>query len=420
VTVSALDLSQLLLLLRPPATDKNGNGDTIAVANDNVPIGLLPLEIQGEVVSYLQEPFKNDRLTRLLPVAACVSRGFYRAATGRCTIEQLLRAVVLGEKAQVEAIIKHHPQLLLERGNAKTYAGKILKGFTALQMALLEGDVQINEGQPEMAEILRDAVTAHHGDDALQQQVTELYQRLGIKSHDELVAKQKASAEETRAKIKELIESIKNCDHDELQAALYCSQQPPSEENKLWKTLNDFRQWFAQRANSEEIAYNPYHMLVAFDAHNDAFSELGDWDRRNLCWRQVVGWVQCYLSASTAQVFTTSLFNIANKVQLLQRQLSSPYHKRCPALPASSSFSGLGFYWALHPRGVPYFVSPFGGLGGTSIGGRALSKIISNKINSVASLLSRATHQNTSEQISSTTQTDLSDSGVTTGVSQLY
>lgn len=343
-------------------------------------------------------------------------------ATGNIVQQnELLHCVARGNKVRVIEIIECHPELLLEPGRAVTYAGKMLEGFTPLQIALLEGDVQIHDGQPEMAEVLRDALVENYGHEILQKQVEKLYKKLGVEGHAELVRQQEASAEETRGKINALVDVINNCKKELLEAALNCDQVAPAGDNALWQQLSEFRGWFTHRANVEEKAYNPYHILVAFDAYTDAFNKLGNGrmgDRHRLFWRQVVGWVQRFASASTAQVFVTSLFDIIHYGKLLQRRLS--FHSDFSFFPVSSSLGGLGFNWAVTDRHP--WVSGDALVSGGCVWFRTdccdFQKLCQTKTIQQRAYSAGAANP-ISEQVSPAAQNELPDGDVMTGFSQL-
>jgi len=350
----------------------------------------LPVLVLKNIYRYLKPEAVAHRSLPELPGMAYVSRRFFSMATGHNgMLRVLLGAVVRGEKGRVEGIIKTHPQLLLQRGSAKTFAGKTLENYTPWQMALVEWDVQINKGHPEMAEILCDALVKHYGHEALQEQVVELFERLGVKDHAELIAQQKASAEETRDKITALVETIRISAPAELQAVLNCSEKTPSADNELWQALESFRGWFARRANGEETAYNPYHILVAYEVYADIIYTPNSKDRSELFWRQVVGWVHCFASASTAQTLVSRLAYVIHQDKPLRRSLQFQGCRSSRFIfPVSLWQDGLGFEFAACYD--PSFAWRW--LGSLAEDCERFSTIMSNKNNAAANLLSRATN----------------------------
>jgi hypothetical protein len=74
----------------------------------------------------------------------------------------------------------------------------------------------------------------------------------------------------------------------------------------LCQTFNQFRDDFTLRSQQETV-FNPKHLLKAFDIYNENF-EHWDWNRRDVFWREMIGYVQRFLPANLAQDVAQELY----------------------------------------------------------------------------------------------------------------
>jgi len=117
------------------------------------------------------------------------------------------------------------------------------------------------------------------------------------------------------------------------------------------------------RSNNEKI-FNPYHLLRAYEAYNQFFDQCqrdgsdADYNKRDLCWRQMFGYAQRFVPACYAQAFVQGLWNLVKvdgyqgndwQPEALERNLKFEYDLDLRSyFPAISTFSpavcsGLGF-----------------------------------------------------------------------------
>ncbi|MGE3318030.1 MAG: hypothetical protein AB7I18_01930 [Candidatus Berkiella sp.] len=120
----------------------------------------------------------------------------------------------------------------------------------------------------------------------------------------------------------------------------------------LHRALEKFRKAFTEKSLSE-IVFNPYHLLKAFETYNTEFDNLGNWDKRNLFWRQVIGFVQRYLPACTLQAFAQGIYYIVEDKEPLKRSFQFKFKWGAETMSPSKDFSGFGFDFAAVLRGGP-------------------------------------------------------------------
>lgn len=314
-----------------PSADWSRASDEVhtAMCNQTGSFEAIPRLVLEEIYSYLKPKVIAHGPLPELPGMAYCSRRFFNMAIGhKGMLTVLLGAVVRGEKSRVEAIIKTYPELLLQKGKATSYAGKIFHHHTALQIALCEGDVDITKNYHGLAEMLIEAMQSlEDGDAAIQTQIDEIFPE-GAKAH--LEAQQPYD-------FTSLIKIICDSAPTDVDAALALM----STGSELDTALQTFRADFTAVARGE-LVYNPQHLLQAFQEYDDNFDRFNNDDQRDLCWRQVVGYVQRSLPACDAQAFAQGLYFIIEKNESGHRSMEFQ-HGRGLLFPVGSVFGGLGF-----------------------------------------------------------------------------
>ncbi|OGO90752.1 MAG: hypothetical protein A3F10_06690 [Coxiella sp. RIFCSPHIGHO2_12_FULL_42_15] len=134
------------------------------------------------------------------------------------------------------------------------------------------------------------------------------------------------------------------------------ARRKPANELTLMETLNRFREQFTQKSH-HEIVFNPQHLLRALEVYLTQFDGW-DWDKRDLFWRQVIGFVQRFLPACDAEAFAQGIYYLTEENEALRRSFdfrcggSSFYpvdFNSCSSLGFDYGAAewGSGSHWAL-------------------------------------------------------------------------
>ncbi len=312
------------------------------------------------------------------------SLAFFTASlhTRRTTLlGKLLVHVVSGEEKQAQAMIQQNPDLAFDINQRITvidYSGREITDCSAWQYALRAGDVEMAERMVAEAKD-SDVLLA-----TMQTQFNKVFPPDGdVQAYVE--AQQKDTFD-----FESIFNAIQNASDGEVTAALKLKgtlvsgkdykQEKGQDVSPLTKVLNQFRYDFTQRAHAQKI-FNPYDLLKAFQTYVDKFDEfrgVNQWNKRDLFWRQVIGFVQRFLPTCYAQGLIC-LTSKEGREDLRRRSLKFSCWKLrgVSILPLKSSgvAGGLGFHFAagggMNGKGGDLFVC-----GRTR---RLLSKIISSK-----------------------------------------
>lgn len=268
-------------------------------------------------------------------------------------VNPILQLVVFGEegkvKAALEAVKSNATQLsalLSNTGTAIDYSDRTITGMTLLQAAAAAGDI-------EMCQMLKSYMDANE----FNNQLAELFPE-GIEAYE---AKQQQDAFNFDA----ILATIAAANTTDLDAAL--SKQ--NNGSALCRELDVFRDQFKQVAQTEKI-FNPYHLLRACEAYSTLWDQCErdgsdrDYQKRDLFWRQIIGYVQRFVPACYAQAFVQGLWDLVKvggyqgsdwRPKALERNLKFKYDPGSYfSADSSSSRSvcpGLGFDFAIYAGG---------------------------------------------------------------------
>jgi hypothetical protein len=249
-----------------------------------------------------------------------------------------LLAVEQGNEAKVKSMLEINPDLLYRKeGKATDYSGRDIQNLTPFQAALCNGDI-------EMCEMMKDFFAQHKdGQAEIENQFNEIFPN-GIEAHLQ-------TQQDNVFDFNEILQVIIDAPEDEVTAAL---NKEFDNHLPLHLALEKFRKAFTEKSLSE-IVFNPYHLLGAFETYNSAFDGLA-WDKRDLFWRQVIGFVQRYLPACYLQAFAQGIYFIVEDMEPLKR--SFDFRWGDGAILPHRGFSGLGFdfaggrqWWSARQRG---------------------------------------------------------------------
>lgn len=299
-------------------------------------------EIQEQLPDKLDNPFQTTLFPYLsnkdLVSFSMSSRQFNswaRFENKQRATSALLLAVAQGNEDEAKRLLTLDPSRLKNKNAvAPEYSGLLIKELTPFQAALCRGDVEMCEMmKPFFAQL-------ENGQAELQRQYDEIFPN-GIEAR---VAQQQKEVFDFTP----ILDVIKHASDDDVQTAL---NKEFDNENSLNLALNQFREQFQNKSFSEMI-FNPYHLLRAYQMYNDEFDNLATWDKRDLFWRQVIGFVQRYLPACYAQAFASGLDGILYNHAPLSRSFKFKYKNAVAVFPLSMG-SGLGYDWAAGAFGAP-------------------------------------------------------------------
>lgn len=248
--------------------------------------------------------FDNKDLGHL----ASASRTFYPVVK-EAQEQRLLSHVIQGRQLAAQAIIEVNPSLLLVKSKAVDYSGRTIIA-TPFQAALGAGDKPMWEMMLKFME----------PEEALRQ-FREWFPN-GI--------------EEAPAKL--------SIDYEVLANAII-----GSDDGGLL-AIQQFRNVITSQ---KEITYGAHfdlrHLLAAYQAYLNHFDALGpDWAKRDLFWKQVIGYVQRQMTAYDAQIHCSGVQSVLDNAQQFSRNLK--FDNGQDFFPAGSD-SGLGFDFACYSGG---------------------------------------------------------------------
>lgn len=292
--------------------------------------------------SGLHDPFKAIILQRYLSPQDIVnfgkaSRQTYawtekeRVKIRKKAADELLCAVVQGDEAKARDLLENNPGLLYcTEGEARDYSKRSIKKLTSFQAALCAGDVEMCEMMKAYFARFQD------GQAAMEKQFNAVFSD-GIDTYVKM-------QQDNVFNFSEILQAIINAPANEVTEAL---AKRFNNDFLLHQALENFKAAFTEKSLSE-IVFNPYHLLRAFQTYNTKFKNLGNGAKRDLFWRQVVGFVQRYLSACYLQASAQGAYYIVEKKQPLRRSFNfqwsdCDFQWSDDSIVPFQDVSGLGF-----------------------------------------------------------------------------
>lgn len=234
-------------------------------------LNLRPHDIQGKLVDYLNCKQAVD-LSQL---------SLFPAALNKSLVNNMVRTVLQGDLSQAEILIGYMPSVALLKGTATDCSSRTLDEVTPFQAALCAWDI-------EMCEMLRKYM---HPEEVVRQ-----YQEIFPQGHEGYLTLKPFD-------FSELVDEITQSPMVDITAALAKQQN----DSLLCQTLNQFRINFTHCSKQEKV-FNPHHFIKAYQLYDAHCEQWEYWDRRDLFWRQVIGYVQRFLPANIAQNVAQGLY----------------------------------------------------------------------------------------------------------------
>ena len=267
--------------------------------------------------------------------ACSETRTLTKQARQERVLSHLLQAVVQGNQIEADRVLALKPELLLQAtATAVDYSGKLIKDLTPFQAALCAGDVEMCEMmKPYFAELAE-------GQTEIEKQFKVIFPSASDEEHACLQAhaeRQEAAAFDFR----KIVEAIIKAKPNELSTAL---NKQYDDGMTLHKALSHFRQVF-QDISYQERVFNPYHLLRALQCYAERYNDLAPgWEKRDLFWRQIVGFTQRYLPACYLQACAQGFYYIVEHGETLTR--SFDFRHGGGSIRDLVWGAGLGFDWA--------------------------------------------------------------------------
>ncbi len=263
-------------------------------------------------------------------------------------LKQLLGYVVRGEKSKAQKLIKDHPKLLLEKGIAEDYSGRLIEG-TAYQMALGAGDVNRAKLDKENKPVLDEKghIQILHPDEGMAEMIKGHF--LDAFNQDEKAANSEIDKQQEEQfpggydayinsrevkerrgndikALREVIEAISIADVRFINGNYANSNGEVKVDAKCADALKKFRGYLRPKGTIRRGEHFNVELLVeAFKLYDDekrynAFG--GTWDsaKNVLMWRKVVGYIQRYLPACYPQAFSQGLYYVVDDNEKLDRR----------------------------------------------------------------------------------------------------
>jgi hypothetical protein len=246
-------------------------------------------------------------------------------------IAKLLHYVAYGEPVMVKQLLEKNNRLLFEAGDAVAPSGDILLRVTPYECALAAGD-------HDMAGIIKPYFSnIGKGEEE------EVRQYGRYKPFIEGMLTQKYY------NLNELLNILFESNSDDVTAALECDMNYKS---KLSAALVKFRVDFSPRVIKEGMVFNYNNLWHALDLYNLHYESLknseNSYEKCNVFWRQVIGYIQRGLPACDRQAFNHGLNRVVSDGgKLRQRKFEGGFLygniKPFPVTAGDTSVSGLGY-----------------------------------------------------------------------------
>lgn len=123
----------------------------------------------------------------------------------------------------------------------------------------------------------------------------------------------------------------------------------------LVEMINRLREEF-KCLNEGEVMVNHYYLQKAFNLYVAQFNTwnpapYNTWEKCDLFWRQIIGFIQRFLPANLAQAFAQGIYYIVEDKETLNRSFNFRHDPGHSFFPLSDSVTGLGFNYACAVRG---------------------------------------------------------------------
>ena len=273
--------------------------------------------------------------------------------------DDVLDAALNSDSAVIEHFLKINLGYLLYKGSATDFSGRKYESITPLQAAIISGNLDLAKTIKSYFEQLP------NGLELMEKQMLELYKRDianypntshegAIDNLEQLTQIHQKAQKENVFNFNEVINAINNASKKELEDIVRNPENTRAQwafvETNTGKPLidamNRFRAQFKAKSLSETIP-SLHHLREAYKTYDAQYDEWrGDddtkWLKRDLMARQVIGFVQRFVSAHEAQVSAHGLYLVAERKESPTSSFKYNYGDGA-VYPLVGGFSGLGF-----------------------------------------------------------------------------
>lgn len=321
-----------------------------------------------------------QNITSFLPSEALCNLALTCHKSRALTLNQklanpLLEAVIKGNEAKAKQILEYYPHLLIDHsGSAIDHSGRKYTNLTPFQAAIYVCDVK-------MCQMI---IRFFEGHDQLTAQLKAKFPN-GIDAY-----MQNQQQVENVFDFNEIANAIKTASDQEIDIAL---SKNFAQATNLNTALEEFRRNFDLQAQAE-LTFNPHHLAEAFRALKNHFilsfdDEISSNPRKELFWRQVIGYVQRYLPAGIAQEFVHGFndgYNYQPDADIRSFNFIKQLDKQNPFFPLQQG-EKLGYDWAADSLGDFTNTCPQG-LGWIA---EAITRLHQTKISDIHNILKLST-----------------------------
>jgi hypothetical protein len=257
----------------------------------------------------------------------------------------LLHYVAYGELTKAEEMIKADPALLLQASDVVTRSGLLVKRVTPYECALGAGD-------PECAAMMAPYFAKIQKGEQERAAQYERYKPAINGMMNELDQTEKD-------KLETLIEIIKGSANNDVTAALL---KDMSHGSLLRDALCNFRDDVRPKEVTQpEMHYNYQRLIYAFNLLDREWTKLNNgnnYDKCDLVWRQVIGYLQRGLPAVDRFAFAKGLYDLVENHGPVVRNTDFKYGggSFSDTLKGDSDFSGVGFDYGIDGRAAAHGV----------------------------------------------------------------
>jgi hypothetical protein len=284
---------------------------------------------RSEIMTLIMMRNREDNIFNILPreLTSYIYKTSHDSYDKDSDIAILLHHIAYGEKKAAEKMLKKNPGLLLDVSNVCDPAGNYILAIRPYECALAAGDgdmkrmisgyfSNIPEGEQEMEK--QYAKYSKHIDNMLSRKP----------DYD----------------LEELMRFILKSSDKDVKAALDCDMEYKSE---LSNALSVFRKHFSPRVITEGMHFNYQNLVQAYYLYQREYENLQQnrcsYDKCNLFWRQVIGYIQRGLPACDRQALAQGLSFCVIKHKLQRKFTFRSGGGQFPVTANDHSPEGLGY-----------------------------------------------------------------------------
>jgi len=219
--------------------------------------------------------------------------------------QKLVQHVVYGEKEAVRAMLELSLGLLLHRATVVDYSGRTIKNASAYEAAL----GALDDDMAEMIAPYFDKLQSVNG----KQERIDQFNKQFPKGIPELKPYDFSA----------LVKIITESSDEDVQAQL----KHKDCDTPICNAINHFRNDMSPGEVSSGLHFNHQTLIKVFEVYVKQYGG-SNADKRNLFWRQVIGYVQRLLPACDAQAFAQGLYYIVENNESLRRSFKYPIKYR--------------------------------------------------------------------------------------------